>query len=114
MNDIRHKIPITGLQRILAVLILAIFATLCLAAISTVSAQQPDIQIEELQCNQDPEVVTITNRGSVAQDLTGWTLRSDPVASEIYELSAVGTLAPAVSVSIQSGPGGLRLLRVVL
>jgi hypothetical protein len=67
-------------------------------------AQQPDVRIEELQCNASPEVVTISNAGSNAQDLTGWTLRSDPIGTEVFDLSALGTIGPGVSVFVQAGP----------
>jgi hypothetical protein len=87
---------------------LAVAATLAiavaLAAFSTAAAQGPDIRIAELQCTGNPEVVTIENGGDAAQDLTGWTLVSDPTSSESFDLSALGGLQPGASVFIQSGP----------
>lgn len=75
-----------------------------LAALSAASAQGPDIRIAELQCTGNPEVVTIENAGGASQDLTGWTLLSDPTGSESFDLSALGGLQAGASVFIQSGP----------
>ncbi len=92
---------------------LAVAATLgiavALAAVSFAAAQAgPDVQISQLDCiGQDggPEIVVLTNSGDAAQDLSGWELRSDPEASEVFDLRDLGTdLAPGVSNTIQSGP----------
>jgi lamin tail-like protein len=83
----------------------AAFCALALASVSLVSAQAAELRISELQCNSDPEVVTITNQGSAEQDLAGWTLRSDPVVSESFNLSVIGVLGAGVSVFVESGPG---------
>ena len=69
-----------------------------------VKAQAAQVRVTELQCSRDPELVAVTNQGVNAQDLTGWSLKSDPVASETYDLTAVGVLAPGVTVFIESGP----------
>jgi hypothetical protein len=85
----------------------AIIALLALAALATVSsawAQGPDVQIVQLECTGDPELVLIRNLGDAAQTLTGWELQSDPPDTEVYDLSVLGSLAPGASVSIQSGP----------
>jgi len=65
---------------------------------------QSDVQIAGLICVSSMEVVSIVNDGSTAQDLTGWELRSDPVASEFVDLSPLGTLDPDEGASIFSGP----------
>jgi hypothetical protein len=83
----------------------AVFCALALASVSLVSAQTAELRISELQCNSDPELVTITNQGSAEQDLAGWTLRSDPVAAESFDLSVIGVLGAGVSVFVESGPG---------
>lgn len=94
---------------------LAVAATvgiaLALAVVSFAAAQGgPDVQISQpdFDCvgqNGGPEVVVIKNNGDAAQDLTGWELRSDPEATtEPFDLSALGSLLPGGSVSIQSGP----------
>lgn len=89
---------------------LAVAATLgfafALAAVSFAAAQGgPDVQISQLDCTGDPEIVVLTNSGDAAQDLSGWELRSDPEASELFDLRDLGTaLAPGVSNTIQSGP----------
>jgi hypothetical protein len=72
---------------------------------STVWAQAPQVRITELQCSRDPEVVAVTNQDINAQNLAGWSLKSDPIASETFDLTSVGTLAPGVTVFVQSGPG---------
>jgi len=71
---------------------------------SLVTAQAAQVRVTELQCSRDPELVAVTNQGINAQDLTGWSLQSDPVATETYDLTAVGVLAPGVTVFIESGP----------
>ncbi len=95
---------------------LAVAATLgfavALAVVSFAAAQGgPDVQIDELECIDVPDVVgiqelvRIKNLGDVAQDLSGWELRSDPEVSEVFDLRDLGTdLAPGVSDTIQSGP----------
>lgn len=77
---------------------------LALAAVSIAAAQGPDVQISQLDCTGDPELVVLTNSGDEAQDFTGWELRSDPEASEMFDLSVLGSLLAGGSVSIQSGP----------
>ena len=71
---------------------------------SLVSAQAAQVRVTELQCSRDPETVAITNQGINAQDLTGWSLKSDPVASESFDLTAVGVLGAGVTVFVESGP----------
>jgi len=68
---------------------------------SVARAQGPDVQIVQLDCNSEPEVVVIQNRGDVAQDLTGWKLESDPPGDEVFNL--FGTLKPGESTSIALG-----------
>jgi hypothetical protein len=46
----------------------------------------------------------LTNSGSEAVDLTGWSLQSDP-STESYDLTAAGTLTAGASVFINSGSG---------
>ena len=82
----------------------AVFSILALASVSLVSAQTAELRISELQCNGNPETVTITNQGSAEQDLAGWTLQSDPVGSESFDLSVIGVLGAGVSVFVESGP----------
>jgi hypothetical protein len=65
---------------------------------------QSDVQISNLICTGDTEIVGLSNDGSVAQDLTGWELRSDPVGSESVDLSPLGTLEPDDGAIIFSGP----------
>lgn len=71
---------------------------------SAASAQGPDVQIAELDCNSDPELVVIANVGDEAQELEGWRLQSDPPETQSFDLRKLGAqLPPGVSDSIQSG-----------
>lgn len=72
---------------------------------SVASADGPGVQIAELDCNSDPELVVITNVGDEAQALDGWQLQSDPPETQTFDLSRLGSqLPPGVSESIESGP----------
>ncbi len=89
---------------------LAVAATLgiavALAAVSFAAAQAgPDVQISQLDCTGDPEIVVVTVSGGQTQDFTGWELLSDPEASDPFSLSVLGDdVSPGVSNTIQSGP----------
>ncbi len=85
-------------------LVSALAIALALAAVSPAGAQGPDVQIAQLSCSGDPELVVIENFGDTAQTLTSWELQSDPPDSQTFDLTVLGGLAPGASVSIQSGP----------
>jgi len=85
-------------------LVLLLLLGLAVGQMSLASAQAPDIRISSLICNEDPEVVAVTNQGSSPQDLSGWSLKSDPPQNEVFDLSVVGMLAPGATVFVQSGP----------
>ncbi len=85
-------------------LVSALAIAMALAAVSPAGAQGPDVQIAQLSCSGDPELVVIENFGDAAQTLPGWELQSDPPDSQVFDLTVVGGLAPGASVSIQSGP----------
>ncbi len=85
-------------------LVSALAIALALAAVSPAGAQGPDVQIAQLDCKGDPELVVIKNLGDAVQTLTGWELQSDPPDSQTFDLTVVGGLAPGASISIQSGP----------
>ncbi len=89
---------------IVSALVSALAIALALAAASPSGAQGPDVQIAQLSCNGDPELVVIENFGDAAQTLAGWELQSDPPDSEAFDLTVLGGLAPGASISIQSGP----------
>jgi hypothetical protein len=91
-------------RTLIGFLVLLLLLGLAVGPVSLVSAQAPDIQITSLICSEDPEVVAVTNQGSSAQDLSGWSLKSDPPQNEVFDLSAVGVLAPGATVFVQSGP----------
>lgn len=80
-------------------------ASVALGGISAVHAQS-DVQITGLVCVTDPEIVSIRNNGTAGQDLTGWELRSDPVGSQIFDLSVIGSLPSGQGASIFTGPDG--------
>lgn len=84
---------------------LAVVIALGLGAVSQAHAQGAQVQISQLQCSGDPEVVVVQNVGDAAQEFAGWELQSDPVDTETFDLTVVGGLAPGTSVSVQSGPG---------
>lgn len=67
-------------------------------------AQGPDIQIVQLECTGDPELVVIENLGDASQALAGWQLQSDPPDSQVFDLTVLGGLQPGASVFIRSGP----------
>ena len=94
---------------ILPALVSALAIALALAAVSPSGAQEADVQIAQLSCSGDPELVVIENLGDDPQDLDGWEIQSDPPDSQTFELTLLGGLAPEASISIQSGPsaGGI-------
>jgi Lamin Tail Domain len=105
MNDISRRVLATfGATGFFALLFLAGFAGGVTLYSSLVSAQAAQVAVTELQCSSDPELVAVTNQSSSAQDLTGWSLKSDPVATETYDLTPVGVLGPGVTVFVESGP----------
>ncbi len=77
-------------------------ASAALAGASAAFAQ--NIQITGLICVGDPEIVTIRNNGGAPQSMAGWTLRSDPEASQVFDLSVVGTLLAGQGLTVFSGP----------
>ena len=89
-------------MKLAAGLILAI--AFALAGVSSAMGQGPDIQIVQLECTGDPELVVIENQGDAAQVLAGWELQSDPADSEVYDLSVRGDLVPGARIRVQSGP----------
>jgi len=76
-------------------------ASAALAGMSVVHAQ--DIQIAGLICTGDPEIVVINNNGSAPQNMAGWTLRSDPEDSQVFDLSVVGTIPAGDGITVLSG-----------
>ena len=93
----------------------SVFAiALALVAVSSAHAQGPDVQIAQLTCSGDPELVVIENFGDAAQDLTGWELQSDPPDSQTFDLTVLGGLAPGASISIQSGPSASGVFKWTL
>ena len=69
---------------------------------STVRALKSDVGISSLDCSSDPESVTILNSGEEPVDLSGWSLQSDPAASETFDLSPIQTLAGGASVTVEA------------
>jgi hypothetical protein len=77
-------------------------ASATLAGVSAVHAQ--GVEITGLICVGDAEIVSIKNNGGAPQNLAGWTLFSDPEATEWFDLSVVGTLAAGAGITVFSGP----------
>ncbi len=67
--------------------------------VSLARAQESVIQIVQLDCSSEPELVVIQNLGDAAQDLTGWELQSDQTENETFDL--FGILQPGESTSIE-------------
>ena len=103
---INRKSPSASTFRLgISVLAAAILGLACNAILlSTANAQGADVQITELDCNGDPELVVITNAGDTEIAMTGWNLQSDPTASESLALSQFGFLSPDETLMIESGP----------
>ena len=68
------------------------------------AAQGADVQITELDCNSDPEVVSVTNQGQADIAMSGWNLQSDPTSQESLPLSQFGFLSPGETLIVESGP----------
>ena len=96
--------PRYALRITVSALVSALAIALALAAVSPSGAQGADVQIAQLSCSGDPELVVIENFGDAVQTLTSWELQSDPPESQTFDLSVLGGLAPGASVAIQSGP----------
>ena len=74
-----------------------------LARSGTVGAQGVNVQIEELDCEGNPEVIVVRNLGDQEISLTGWNLQSDPISRESLALASFGALAPGQSILVESG-----------
>jgi hypothetical protein len=92
-----HLFPILAIP---LALLVALFGN----QLATAQAQTSDVQISAIDCSGDPEIVTILN-GDAPTDLTGWSVVSDPVADESFDLTVAGQLAAGVSINVQAGPG---------
>ncbi len=57
------------------------------------AAQGVDVAITELDCNSDPEMIVVSNKGATPVDMTGWNLQSDPTTSESLPLQQFGSLS---------------------
>lgn len=88
----------------LTVLILTVSA-LTLVHSERAAAQGVNVQITELDCEGNPEIVVISNLGDQPVEMTGWNLQSDPTGSESLALASLGFLSPAESILVESGPG---------
>jgi hypothetical protein len=71
---------------------------------SGATAQGVDVEMTELDCNSDPEMLTVENKGATPVNMTGWNLQSDPTSSESLALQSFGSLASGASLTVQSGP----------
>ena len=67
--------------------------------------------VSAIDCVKHPalfDVIYITNGGD-AQDLAGWTLRSDPEGSEQMSLAAAGSLDPGEEMIVVAGAHGVTI-----
>ena len=71
----------------------------------TVAYRLPtQVRITSLACSAKPEEVVIVNEGQEAQELSGWSLESDPADVQRFDLGArVGSLPAGATVRIYSG-----------
>jgi hypothetical protein len=93
---------------------MTVFALLLAAAIAlaiviivnspSTAAQGVNVQITTLDCDSDPEVVIIANKGTQPVEMTGWNLQSDPSTQESLPLMSLGFLSPGESILVESGP----------
>ncbi len=83
----------------------AFLALLGIAVFVNVTSGADHIRITALNCESNPEVVSIKNLGSAPQSLAGWKLRSDPVdnAGQVFDLSEIGSLDAGEEISVFSG-----------
>ena len=105
MINLTHRLAVV---RPLAIVLL-LFASLAVLAWALASplraaSQGADVQISELSCNSDPEVVVVTNLGQTPIEMTGWNLQSDPTTSESLALQQFGSLSAGETLMVESGP----------
>src|SRR5438093_8489486 len=68
------------------------------------AAQGVDVAITELDCNSDPEMVVVSNKGATPVDMTGWNLQSDATTRESLPLQQFGSLSAGETLTVQAGP----------
>ena len=105
MINLTHRLAVA---RPLAIVLL-LFTSLAVLAWALASplraaSQGADVQISELSCNSDPEVVVVTNLGQTPIEMTGWNLQSDPTTSESLALQQFGSLSAGETLMVESGP----------
>jgi hypothetical protein len=97
--------PLTGVRLPLALLVLlGAVVLIAFAARPAAVAQEVNVEISELRCDTDPEVVVVVNKGNTPIDMTGWNLQSDPTSSESLALQQFGSLAAGEMLTAQAGP----------
>jgi hypothetical protein len=79
-------------------------AAAALVVLSHSSAAQVGVRISELNCDGDPELVTVVNEGNQEVSMTGWNLQSDPATQESLALASLGVLSPGETLMVESGP----------
>lgn len=103
------RLPLSLRSFILITSIIA-FTALSFVGPALVRAQTSDVAIAQLDCDADPEVVSITNNGESAVDLDGWSLQSNPADAEMFDLSEIGELSGGASINVMSGPSATGAL----
>lgn len=74
------------------------------AFLSHGDAQEAEVQITELACNANPELIVISNFGDTELSMTGWNLQSDPTGSQSLPLAQFGSLSPDETLMVEAGP----------
>ncbi|TMB94118.1 MAG: lamin tail domain-containing protein, partial [Chloroflexi bacterium] len=95
---------------ILAAIAIAAFALT--AAFSGTARAAANVEVESLDCARHPgqlDVITLTNAGDTSQDLAGWSLRSDPEASQQMSLTRAGSIDPGELVYVVAGYHAVEL-----
>jgi hypothetical protein len=91
--------------RVLLFVAAGVAATAAVVVLSHSSeAQDVVVRISELNCDTNPETLTVANEGTTEVSMTGWNLQSDPTAQESLPLAQFGVLAPGESLMVQAGP----------
>lgn len=94
----------TPVFRVLLFVSAAIAVAAALVLFSRSSDAQVVVRISELNCDTNPETLTVANQGTTEVSMTGWNLQSDPTTQESLPLASFGVLAPGESLMVQAGP----------
>jgi hypothetical protein len=103
LNNLARPLAVVRLPLALLILLGAV-VLLAFVPRPAAMAQEVNVEISELRCDTDPELIVVMNNGDTALDMTGWNLQSDPTTSESLALQQFGSLAAGASLTAQAGP----------